>query len=620
MHPASLTQLELLAEMDALLGELRGWADSAPVWQSARSCQAVLRQFLHRAEVLRRRVDAPVVVATLGGTGTGKSALVNALVGRQAVPTGKQRPTTRKPLFVAPHGIQPDMLGIEAEWVEVVPVEPGPAGNVVLIDCPDPDTTENAAEADTNLQRLRHILPYCDALLVTATQQKYTSARVADELLHAALGARLVFVQTHADQDADIRDDWRRLLAAHYDVDRIYLVDSLSALADVRAGRAPQGEFADLLELLRRELSPAAADRIRRTNFRNLALAACQSCRRRLEEALPAVDQLQEAVIQARGRMAEQLARRLRDELSGNRRGWENRLLAEVTAAWGLSPFALVLRAYNSLGNLLSGAALARVRSPAQLVLWGGLEGIRRWRRARGRRVGSAGVQQAVAWLEEDGQLQAAAVVLQGYAREAGFREPIESANLAAQAQQTVEQFLARTAAQTQAAVTTLARRHTGWFTRWFYELLLLLIVGPILYRFGRNFFYDSWLAYELGLAETAAPLLGGEFLLAALFWIVALSGLLLWLFLRRLRRGLKRQIDELALQWRRPAMAEGLFAPLEVHAHRARRFYEDLLHLQARIGQLAPGGRAATAFLPEPGFKPQVPSSHASSNQDQNP
>src|SRR5271155_1122808 len=50
----------------------------------------------------------------------------------------------------------------------------------------------------------------------TTTQQKYRSARVAEELAAAAPGARLVFVQTHADQDADIRNDWRQTLDPRY--------------------------------------------------------------------------------------------------------------------------------------------------------------------------------------------------------------------------------------------------------------------------------------------------------------------------------------------------------------------------------------------------------------------
>ena len=71
--------------------------------------------------------------------------------------------------------------------------------NLVLVDCPDPDTTDApgpACPSDTTLARLRRILPLCDVLIVTTTQQKYRSARVAEELAAAAPGARLVFVQT----------------------------------------------------------------------------------------------------------------------------------------------------------------------------------------------------------------------------------------------------------------------------------------------------------------------------------------------------------------------------------------------------------------------------------------
>ena len=71
-------------------------------------------------------------------------------------------------------------------------------------------TSPGAKRQDSNLARLRAILPKCDVLLVTATQQKYRSARVADELAASAPGAHLVFVETHADLDDDIRDDWRQ--------------------------------------------------------------------------------------------------------------------------------------------------------------------------------------------------------------------------------------------------------------------------------------------------------------------------------------------------------------------------------------------------------------------------
>ena len=265
--------------------------------------------------------------------------------------------------------------------------------NLVLVDCPDPDTTDSRTApgtrygapvpSDTTLARLRRILPLCDVLIVTTTQQKYRSARVAEELAAAAPGARLVFVQTHADQDADIRDDWRHSLEPRYQAGHIFFVDSVAALADARQGRAPQGEFAALVDLLTRQFAGAAAARIRRANFLDLAAQALESCRRRLDEAMPAVENLRTAIDQQRGELSSALAGQIRGELLSARRPWENRLLGQVTSRWGFSPFSLVLRLYQGIGGLASGALLYRARTPAQLALWGVVEGARSWQKHR---------------------------------------------------------------------------------------------------------------------------------------------------------------------------------------------------------------------------------------------
>ena len=162
------------------------------------------------------------------------------------------------------------MLGIDRRDVEVVPCNLPALANLVLLDCPDPDTTEEPDAGGTNLARLRKLLPHCDVLLVTTTQQKYRSARVADELAAAASGARLVFVQTHADQDEDIREDWQPVLGRQYTTGHVFLVDSLAAAADAAAGVEPRGEFAGLVDLLTRQLAGTAPARIRRANFLDL--------------------------------------------------------------------------------------------------------------------------------------------------------------------------------------------------------------------------------------------------------------------------------------------------------------------------------------------------------------
>ncbi|MFM8435316.1 MAG: hypothetical protein ACKOBP_08260, partial [Planctomycetia bacterium] len=76
------------------------------------------------------------------------------------------------------------------------------------------------------------ILPACDVLLLVATVQKYRSWIVARELAAFAPGRPLLFVQTHASRDPDIRADWRRELERQgFVVPRIFRVDGVEALA-----------------------------------------------------------------------------------------------------------------------------------------------------------------------------------------------------------------------------------------------------------------------------------------------------------------------------------------------------------------------------------------------------
>lgn len=580
-------RLELLAEVDALLARVRRWLDSAPHWTPAAPCQALVDRLLDRAGNLRVRLEAPLVVATLGGTGTGKSALVNALVGDEVAPTGKARPTTVQPVLVCRPGIEPEMLGIEPTAVRVIRHSAPALADLVLIDCPDPDTTESGAgdgteREPTNLARLRTILPHCDVVLVTATQQKYRSARVAGELAEAARGARLVFVQTHADSDDDIRDDWRRVLEAEYAPGHLFRVDSLAALRDARQGLAPRGEFGRLVDLLARELSGVAGHRIRRANFLDLTDEALTACRQRLDAAMPAVAAVETALDEYRAKFNAGLATRTRNELLSGRRAWEQRLLGQVAGRWGLSPFSLTLRIYQGLGGLLSGAMLYRMRTPAQLALWGAVEGTRVWQRRRRTQHAERAPERAAAAGFDSAELQAASIVMEGYVADAGL--PRELAGLdaiRAGAEKAGADFVTRVSGELQQLIEKLAARHTGWFTRCRYELLFLAMLGFLLFRLGKNFFYDSW------LAEPPAPVAGVDFYLTSSFWLIAWSLLLIWLLSGRLRRGLRSEVDRLAAAWPDPPGSEGPFGLIGSECRRVRQFRSDLEHLLSEVGRL---------------------------------
>ena len=590
MSTGDLAHLELLAEIDALATRLQEWSHSAPLWRPAQTCQAIIGRLAGRLNSLRVRLESPLIVATLGGTGTGKSSLINALAGTELVRSGRGRPTTTRPALLCRPGLTPEILGMDAREIDLVQQDLPSLANLVLVDCPDPDTTDapGPLPSETTLARLRRILPLCDVLIVTTTQQKYRSARVAEELAAAAPGARLVFVQTHADQDADVRDDWRRTLEPRYQAGHLFFVDSVAALADAQQGRAPQGEFAALVDLLTRQFAGAAAARIRRDNFLDLAAQALESCRRRLDEALPAIENLRTAIDQQRGELSSVLAGQIRSELLSARRPWENRLLGQVTSRWGFSPFALVLRIYQGIGGLASGALLYRARTPAQLALWGVVEGARSWQKHRRNRQLQQRPGQAAAGGFDPTQLRRAAVVLEGYAAEAGLPKTSASlATLEAEADAASLNFAARLSQDLDALIARQAQRHTGWFTRWRYEILLLAMLGFLLFRLGKNFFYDSW------WLSTPAPMWGVESYIAAAFWFVLWCFVLLWLFTRRLRGGLKQAVDRLAATRSTgcpgtgAAAAAGVFAQLDDDCRRAVEFRRDLEMLQGDVERI---------------------------------
>lgn len=590
MPQSELAHLELLAEIDTLVDRLNRWADNAPAWQPAEKCRALVRRLTQRAASLRVRLEAPLVVATLGGTGTGKSALVNAIVGDEVVQTGRARPTTMRPTLVCRPDLTPELLGIEPASVELVHRDLPALRDLVVIDCPDPDTTEEAdaapdaigqAASSSNLARLRAILPKCDVLLVATTQQKYRSARVADELASAAPGAHLVFVQTHADLEDDIRDDWRKVLGSKH---HIFRIDSLSALADARAGVQARGEFAQLLDLLTRQMAGAAGNRIRRANFLDLTTETLDACLVRVDEAIPSVREVETAIDQQRALLTRQIAVDMQSELLANRRQWENRLLGKAASRWGFSPFSLVLRAYQGIGGLLSLAMLRRVRTPAQIALWGAMEGMRTWRKQQESRHADQSVERMAGDGFDDAELRKAAIIVDGYVAEAGLCDRLSSLScvgskayttVAAEAEAAANSFVARVSGELESLVTRLAARHTGWFTRLRYEALLLAMLGVLLYRGGKNFFYDSW------LSEAPTPVFGMEFYLSAAFWLLAWCLLLLWMFCRRLRRGLAGEINQLTVNWQNASVAGEIFAHVESECRRVDRFRQELIAMR---------------------------------------
>ncbi len=565
-----------LTEPDLIGNRLRGLTASIPEWEPARHCRGWIEQFTTRTAAMQRRLGMPLIVAFLGGTGPGKSTLVNALLGRRIVREGKQRPTTDQPILVCRPEIDPADWGIDTTDLTIEKHDLPALKRMVLIDCPDPDTTENEEQRLSNLARLRSVLPLCDILVVTGTQQKYRSRKVADELADAAPGARLVFVQTHADRDVDIRDDWRKVLEDKYEPGTIYLVDSYTALANQLEGKEPKGEFAELHRLLTRDMNEEYSLRIRQANYFDLADETIALCREEVEHDWKPIEILREQIAVQRRELSVSLAENARRELVQDRKHWENRLIDRITNCWGYSPFSVVLRIYRQLGSILMGMALARARSIPQLAALGTVEGVRTLRRWSSSRKLKEKFTLPEYW--DENTLRESNLILGGFARDAKIA-PESLEDLLKETEKAGDSFMQIISKEMQSICERLTVRYDTLINRIFYETLLGAMLLFIFSRPACNFFYES-------------PFLGRDIwplshYRVSLFWLGLWAAGLLGIFLLTINFGLEREINETSSNWSMTGSMRFVFQGLEATIDRIRDFREQIDSLRFRIDEL---------------------------------
>src|ERR1700682_4228604 len=118
---------------------LRAWLDGPRRYLLSTMVRAALEGM---AVDLRRQSDALeverplLVVLLMGGTGVGKSSLLNALAGGAIARASFTRPTTRAPVVYYHESVKPDRLDPALRHCRLVPHDRHPLEQKILVDTP----------------------------------------------------------------------------------------------------------------------------------------------------------------------------------------------------------------------------------------------------------------------------------------------------------------------------------------------------------------------------------------------------------------------------------------------------------------------------------------------------
>ena len=144
-----------------------------------------------------------VVIALGGGTGVGKSSLLNALAGTTVARTGALRPTTNEPLAWIPADPEPGLVRLLDDLGIADRIGQSSQPHLAVLDLPDFDSV--VGEHRATVERL---LPRVDAVMWVVDPEKYNDRTIHAGYLQPLAGyqGQFVFVFNQIDRLADDRE------------------------------------------------------------------------------------------------------------------------------------------------------------------------------------------------------------------------------------------------------------------------------------------------------------------------------------------------------------------------------------------------------------------------------
>ncbi len=182
----------------------------------------------------------PLIVAFMGGTGVGKSSLLNRLAGQAIARAGVERPTSREVTLYHHQALalQHLPLGLPLDSIKICTHNQADQANIVWIDMPDFDSIEL-----DNQHQVLEWLPHIDVLIYVVSPERYRDNKAWQLLLAEGAKHAWLFVMNQWDRGLPVQfDDFiRQLHTAGFKQPLVFRTSCLELEAD---------DFADMQQQL----------------------------------------------------------------------------------------------------------------------------------------------------------------------------------------------------------------------------------------------------------------------------------------------------------------------------------------------------------------------------------